>query len=391
MKNATARLGAWVALLAISILAGLYALGEMFIKGQGYTLGTSDQVPWGLFIVGYAFFVGTSAGATIIGLMIHAFGRDEFRPLAIPSLLVALLSLIAAMLFIALDVGNFAKMLLIPWVLRNPTSVFLYTASTYYVFALVLLGQLYFTIKLSGNSSSNFHSRMAKWTAIAAVPVAFWLQGALFAVVKAREFWNSPMEPPHSMFAGLVSGTAVVILIAIVTSFASKKPLVSRAALASLGKLMAVFVAATLLFDLVDALVLGYSETTGGAEDWRLLTGRFLGLYALNLGGLAVALAILVVRRGQEAGSLLVASLIAVLAIAAYRYNLVIVGQMTPLWPGQTGPAVDYAPTGGELAITLGIVALALLAYTVLVRVLPVKEAGRGGRRPQAPARLSEA
>lgn len=391
MKSNTARLGVWVALLAIGISAGLYGLAQMLTKGQGETLGTSDQVPWGLFIVGYAFFIGTSAGATVIGLMIHAFGREEFRPLGITALLVTLLSLMAAMSFIALDVGHVGRMLLIPWVLANPSSLFLYTAVTYYIFALVLLGQLYFTIKMTRGSSSHLDRRMAKWTAIAAVPVAFWLQGALFAVVKARESWNSPLLPPHSMVAGLVSGIAVVIMIAVVTSFLSKKPLVSRAALEHLGKLMALFVAAALVFDLVDAAVTIYSNTTEGAETWKLLTGRFLGLYALNLGGLAVALILLLSRWGQAASRLLVASFIAVLAIAAYRYNVVVVGQLVPLWPGETGPVLNYSPSDVELSLAVGVVALILLAYTVLTKVLSAREAaGPIGRRTQGPALASE-
>jgi Ni/Fe-hydrogenase subunit HybB-like protein len=53
----------------------------MLLDGVGIT-GASDFVPWGVYMVGVIFFVGISTGACLIGLMIHAFGRKDYGPLA---------------------------------------------------------------------------------------------------------------------------------------------------------------------------------------------------------------------------------------------------------------------------------------------------------------------
>ena len=375
----TIKFYAWMAILIAGLLLGVYSVINMFSKGHGATLGTNDDVAWGIFIVGFIFLVGIGSGVTIIGLLIHAFGRADFKPLANRAVLFGLLSLMGSMLFIMLDVGNIATALLVPWVLRNTTSMFIYTSLTYYVFGLLMLGQLAFAVKVARWGASGWDRKMQKWLAIASFPFALLVlqaaDGALFSVVKVREYWNSALLPAHFALTALVTGTAVIILLAIVTARVGKKQLVSANSLGLLGKLLAYFVAVTVVFDLYDLLVLNYSELPEGMEVWRLLTGPYLTLYALNIGGLIAALVILVFKQGRRAGGLVIASFVALLAVVAYRYNLVIVGQQVPLWSGQARPEISYAPSSIELSIAVGIVALVLLLYTVLTKILPMEEA----------------
>ncbi len=378
-EKGAAKLYAWLGILAVGIVIGLYALIQVLTKGHGETLGVNDQVPWGLFLVAFAFFIGISGGATVIGFVAHVFGRDDYKPLGLPALLMGLLSLVAAMAFIALDVGNVTRMMLIPWALNNSSSVFLVTSFTYYIFGLILVAGLYYTVKLLRQGASDRDRKLSKLFAVAAFPVALWVlhaEGALFGVVKAREYWNTPLLPIHFAVAALVTGTAVMLLVALVTSSAGRKPLVSSKTLGHMGKLLACFVAVTLLFDFFDALVMNYSETPEGTELWALLSGNFFGLYALNIGGLIVSLVILLLPGGRSTRGLFLASAIAVLATAAYRYNLVIVGQSASLWEGQVGQAVSYSPTGTEVSVVIGVLALVLFAYTILVRILPAGNQG---------------
>lgn len=340
-------------------------------------MGTTRDVPWGIFMAGFAFFVGASAGATIVGLMIHAFGRHDYIQLGIPALLVGLLSLMAAVLFIMVDIPiiNLPIMILIPWLLRNLTSMFVYTSTTYYLFGLILLAELYFAVKIKRGSASNMDKKIAKWLAIIAVPFALCVlhapHGALFAVIKAREYWNTPLLPPHFAIAALSTGTAIMIIIAIATPKISKRGLVEKETLAHLGKLLALFIAVTIFFDFFDILVLTYSETPSRMEAWRLLIGRYAPLFSLNIGGLFVGMLIILFKQGRNIKGLFVASSLTLAGIAAYRYNLVIVGQLVPLSPGKE---IHYSPTTVEISITVGIVGLIMFLYTVLSRVLSLEE-----------------
>jgi molybdopterin-containing oxidoreductase family membrane subunit len=195
----------------------------MFIEGVGIT-GSSDLVPWGLYIVGFVFFVGTSAGASLMGLMIHGFGRKDYEPLGTRAILVGFLSLMAAVLFLMSDVGNPIRAGLLPAVLRNPTSMLVYTSMTYAGFAALMLSELFFAVKitLKGGKGGHWDEKMAKVLAIGALLFALMVvhapHGALFAFLKAREMWNTPLLPAHFVTVALASGIAVMIHITISTT-----------------------------------------------------------------------------------------------------------------------------------------------------------------------------
>src|SRR3990172_12192338 len=79
-----------LAVLAAVVGLGVYAYFKIATVGHVLT-GLSDAAPWGLYIVGFIFFVGTSAGSTVIGLLIHAFGRQDYARLGTRAILVGFL------------------------------------------------------------------------------------------------------------------------------------------------------------------------------------------------------------------------------------------------------------------------------------------------------------
>lgn len=349
----------------------------MFIDGVGIT-GSSDLVPWGIYIVGFVFFVGTSAGASLIGLMIHGFGRKDYHPLGTRAILVGLMSLMAAVMFLMSDVGNPLRAALLPAVLRNPTSALVYTSMTYVAFAALMLGELYYAVKITrkGGTGSVRDEKMAKGLAILALLFALMVvhapHGALFAFIKAREMWNTPLLPPHFVVVALASGVALMILVAILTLKIEKKELVCKETLGHMGRLLAFFLIVTLFMDFFDYLVMNYSEKPGGLEIWHVITGRFLPLFLLNTTGMFAALIILLFKWGRTVKGLTIASSITITAIVAYRIDLIVVAQIPPLFPGIG--EIYYMPTIPEMAVVAGIISLALFLYLVLSKALPMEE-----------------
>ncbi len=365
-------------LLLFPIAWGGYSwIRIMFIDGVGIT-GSSDLVPWGVFIVGFVFFVGTSAGASLMGLMIHGFGRKDYEPLGTRAILVGFLSLMAAVLFLMSDVGNPLRAALLPAVLRNPTSMLVYTSMTYAGFAALMSGELYYAVKITrlGGVGSHWDEKMAKLLAILALFFALMVvhapHGALFAFVKAREMWNTPLLPPHFVVVALASGTALMILVAILTSKIEKRELVSKETLEHMGGLLAFFLIVTLFMDFFDFLVMNYSGKPGGLEIWHILTGRFAPLFLTNTIGMFTAMLILLFKRGRTIKGLFIASSITMIAIIAYRIDLIVVAQIPPLFPGIG--EIYYTPTVPEMAVVAGIISLALFLYLVLTKALPMEE-----------------
>lgn len=366
-----------LAILAAIVGLGVYAYFKVATVGHVLT-GLSDATPWGLYIVGFIFFVGTSAGSTVIGLLIHAFGRQDYARLGTRALLVGFLSLSAAVMFLAVDVGSIPRMIQLPWVYHNLTSMFFYTSITYYLFAAILLAELYYTIKLTKGTSTPRDLRIAKWLSILAVPFALGVlhapHGALFAVVKAREFWNNPLLPPHFAVVALVGGTALMILIAVATSRLGRVEVASRATLTHIGGLLAFFIGVAAFLDIFDFLVFTYSDNPTGAAVWELIWGPQLGFSIVHVAGYILAFVILLFRR-RDVRWLTAAALLTVAAVAAYRYNTATIGFAEPLLPFQESP--HYWPSRYEIAVSFGILALIGLSYLILIRVLPMEETGK--------------
>ena len=363
--------------LVLLIIAVLGLGGSVTALAEGHHHSNmSDMVPWGVFISGLAFFIGLSAGATMVGLLIHGFGRDDYHPIGTRAILIGMMSIFAAMGCVMMDVGNPFRAMKIPFLLRNETSMFFISSSSYMGFTAILIAELVSTIYVTIGKAGKRGKKIAKVLGIIAVPYALIVvhsfTGTIFGVVKAREMWNTPLLPVHFVTSALASGFALVILVTIITSWASKKELVGRETYNHMGIMLCFFLIATVFLDTFDYLILSYSGTEEGLETWHLLTGRYLPTFLINMVGLYAALAIVVFKKYRTSRGLLYASSITVIAIGAYRINLISIGQLVPLYP-EIGE-IEYVPNIHEVAPFIGLVAILMLVYAVLTKLLPLED-----------------
>ncbi|MDP2643611.1 MAG: NrfD/PsrC family molybdoenzyme membrane anchor subunit [Desulfobacterales bacterium] len=375
MKNVGRSFVLFAGILLAIMGLGIFNWLRFLSHGPGLT-GSSDVVPWGIYISGLAYFIGVSAGATIIGLMIHAFGREDYAPMGIRAILLGLLCIFGATQFVLVDLGVPFRGLKVPLILHNLTSLFLISSSSYYGFMLILLAELYFTVKITRGKATERDKKIVKWLGILAVPYALWVvhafTGSIFGVVKAREMWNTPMLPVHFVISAIASGFAMVILVAVITSKVEKREILTGETFDHMGRLLAFFLIVTLFLDFFDYFILRYSGKKEAMETWHILTTRYVPLFVMNIGGLAVAFLILLFKKGRTANGLLMATSIVQVAIIAYRIDLVTVGQIAPLFPGMG--ELQYIPTLPEISVALGLVATVILLYMVLSKVIPMEE-----------------
>jgi molybdopterin-containing oxidoreductase family membrane subunit len=375
IKNTGKKFYLFVLVLLLIIAWGLFNYLDFFFTGHGMS-NLSDVVPWGIYISALAFFIGASAGATIIGLLIYGFGREDYKPMGTRAILLALFCIFGATQFVIADVGVPWRAMKVPFFLRNPTSMFFISSSSYFGFMALLSAELYFALKVTLGIGGERSKKMAKWLGIAAVPYALFVvhtfTGTIFGVVKAREFWNTPLLPIHFITSALASGVGIVILITIITSKLKKSDIVSKETYNHMGLMLGAFVTATLFLDLTDYLIIVYSATAEGMETWHILTHRFGPLLSLNIFGMIIAVGILLCKKGREVNGLFIASFLTVLAIGAYRINLVIVGQLIPLYP-EMGK-LEYIPNMPEIWIAVAIMALMILLYSLLSWLLPMEK-----------------
>ena len=359
----------WYTLLISLLAIGIYSAFMQVTQGHIIT-GISIQVPWGVYIAAFTFFIGISTGSTLIGFIIYVFKRDDLKSLELRAVMLGLVTLIGALLCLISDVGNPLRMLKVPLFLRNTSSVFFFTSLSYYTFGTILLVQLISIVKLKSDPENEKLKKTLRWLSIIAFPVAMGIvlvpDGALFSFVKAREFWNRPLLLPHFANAGLVSAMGVLIIFAFISEKIENRKLLNDASKSLMGYLLVFLVAGVLFLDLFDILVLNYSEKPEGMEAWKLLTGRHLFLFALNILGLFLAFLILLTKKGRTFPNMTIPAILIVFAISAYRYNLIIVGQEVPLFAGEQ--VLSYSASFTEISVCSGITALVLLVYRLVIK-----------------------
>jgi molybdopterin-containing oxidoreductase family membrane subunit len=363
--------------LVLLVIAGVGLSFAVTALAEGhYHSNMSDMVPWGILISGLAFFIGLSAGATMVGLLIHGFGRDDYHPIGTRAILIGMMCIFAAMGCVMMDVGNPFRAMKIPFLLRNETSMFFISSTSYMGFVVLLMAELISTIYVTIGKAGKRGRKIAKILGIVAVPYALIVvhsfTGTIFGVVKAREMWNTPLLPVHFVTSALASGFALVILVTIITSWINKKDLVGKDTYNHMGIMLCFFLIATVFLDTFDYLILSYSGTVEGLETWHIFTGRYLPTFLINMVGLYAALIMTAFKKLRTPRGLFCASVIVIIAIAAYRINLISIAQLVPLY-AELGE-IQYIPNMHEVAPLIGLMAALMLLFAILTKILPLED-----------------
>src|SRR3989338_1440803 len=93
---------------AVCFLVGAAAVAQRLYVGKGLT-NLGSYVTWGLWVSLYIYLVGLSSGSYIFSSVASVFNLKVFQKLAKVSLLTSLVTLLAALLTITLDLGHWER------------------------------------------------------------------------------------------------------------------------------------------------------------------------------------------------------------------------------------------------------------------------------------------
>jgi len=361
-------------LLLLVALAGAVAWAVAFFQGHK-VMGTTSEVPWGVLIATYIFFVGASTGAGLVSALGHVFGVKLFAPLAKKATFLSLLTLLIGFLVIASELERPLLLALMAVISPNLTSPIWWMGALYALESALITAELYWLLV-----EDHRRARAAGAISLMVAVAAFSNLGAVFGTSYSRPYWAGPFVSIYFIATALMAGAAVLILLVHwVDYFTHDRALreENRPLRAALGKLLALFLGIVAVF------------TT-----WKLITGvngAHYGLYEVTMVsvagpmfvsfwlfevflGLVVPLWILLGSKRESPGYLALAATLPMLGLFVARYNFVAAGQMLSLRPvvGRMGETVSYAPPfKGNVA--------GLLPYTPsLVEVLIVAGALAG-------------
>ncbi|HKZ50456.1 MAG TPA: NrfD/PsrC family molybdoenzyme membrane anchor subunit [Dehalococcoidia bacterium] len=400
----------YAAVLALSIV-GVVAVANRWVEGLKVT-DLSSPMTWGLWIALYIFFVGLSAGSFLLSTLIYVFGMKGLERVGRLSILAAILSLCAALLFVWIDLGHPERFWRVFSNWHN-TSIMAWEFILYNFYIVLLLVELWFLMRLDlareaaeggglrqrvarllsfgfrspataeGREAAQSRSlAVAKVCGIIGIPTAIGVHGgtgAIFAVVISRPYWNTGLFPVIFIVSALASGAALITFLYAVLGRRDQEfmPVLRR-----LAQLMILFIAVDLLMLLADFVVGIYQRgTTESAVLEVITTGKFWFVFWIGEIMFAGLIPIILVSAGRGSPiSLGAAGLVMLLGIVSVRLNLVIPAYVDPVLPGLQAAYFDirfvyeYLPSVNEWLISVGLIATIALAFSLAVDLLPLGE-----------------
>jgi len=395
----------WMGFLGISLLACIYAYYIQWDKGLIVT-GLRDYTSWGMYIANFVFFVATSLVGMLISSVLGLIGFKWVKPIARIAEIIAVAFAAIAGLVIVSDMGRPERL---PYVflygrIQSPIIWDVTVVTTYLVISALLyflplipdlaiskgrightpkwLQKTYEVLAVNWIHTPQQYKILLKAVRIMLIliiPTAFAIHTVtswLFAVT-LRPGWDSSIFGPYFLTGAFVAGSAAVVIMMyfVRTNYKLDKYLTLHH-FDMMGKLLVLVSIVYLYFNINEYLVPGFKMKTAEAIHLKEL---FVGDYALmfwsvQLLGLIIPIILLLFKIFRKPFSMLVISVVMLIAAWFKRFIIVVPTQDHPFLPKQHVPDawMVYHPTIVESAITLGTIILAVIIITLLAKFFPV-------------------
>ncbi len=223
MKNYKLILNIVIALMLIGVISYIIQLTTGLVVTD-----MNNSYSWGLYIAGFAFFVGNAAGGMVLSASIYMFGLKALKPFAKIGALAAFANVIGAMLCVVIDIGQpfrLLNMLIYPN-FSSPLIWDVIILSSYAVLSLLYFYVLRFPeiapekriLFKDVENAEEFSEKTAKTLAPIALLFAIGIHVVtawIFATQGAREWWHSAVLAPDFVAVAVSAGTTLVFLFSI--------------------------------------------------------------------------------------------------------------------------------------------------------------------------------
>ncbi len=347
-----------LALLALMAAAGIAFGLHAFYAGHDEVYGVTRQVPWGLLIATYVFFVVTSTGLCLVSSLGHVFGFESFHEIGKRAVYLAICTIISGFLVISFEIENPWRMAIYNVLSPNLTSNIWWMGTLYGAYLFFMVTE--FALLVKGRHRA---AGMLGLLGVVAGIAAHSNLGAVFGLLNGREFWHGPYMPIYFIASAMMSGCAAILFFTYLAHRVNGQQLHDKmkASLTATGRL-GMLLMATLMFFVTWKVLSGIAGNPPGK--FEAMMELVKGSYATNfwLGevflGMALPFCILLLTRASAPKWAFVAGLVSMIGIFFMRYDLVVVGQLVPsfhsLGVESHKSLLSYIPSLHEVVITLG-------------------------------------
>jgi Ni/Fe-hydrogenase subunit HybB-like protein len=284
------------------------------------------EIPWKIYIPLYFYFTGLSAGSFILSTLSTVFGVKRFKPMALPAAIISFVLLLLAPACLILDLHQPTRFwhTLVPEFFNN-TSALSYGSWLLTLYPIANLVYIYFIFVKN--------DRITKILGTITVPLAIFVHaytGFAFALVRARAWWHSALMPGYFLTSALLSGIALLFVVALAMDRFRKEPL-ELELYTSLRWMMVGILLTDLFWNGSFWLTLLVSNADGHVSILYALHEK-LYLWGEVILGMLVPLGILVVPWTRDSKMwVCLASILIICGVFLMRYSVVFIGFDIPL------------------------------------------------------------
>ena len=362
---------AWLAFLLAVIAAGFVAYMVQYEKGLVIT-GMSRDVSWGFYIAQFTFLVGVAASAVMLVLPFYLHNYQAFGRITILGEFLAIAAVIMCILFIFVDLGKPSRVL----------NVLLYPTPNSMLFWDMIVLNGYLAINL-----------VVGWVLLKAerkqLPPPGWIKpiiylsipwavsihtvtAFLYAGLPGRGYWLTAILAPRFLASAFASGPSVLIILALIVRKVTKfDP--GKEAIQTLAKIVTYAIILNLFFLSLEFFTVFYSQLPSHMSHLQYLFWGYHGanslvpwMWASMICGFA-AIALLINPKTRRNEPILgIAAVLVFICTWIDKGMGMISGGFVP---NPLHEVTEYAPTGLEITITLGVWAVGILILTVLYKI----------------------
>ena len=334
--------------------AGIHAM----VAGHEKFYNVTREIPWGLLISTYVFFVVASTGLCLVSSIGHVFGNQDFMPIAKRSVFLSIATILSGFFVIAFEIKIPWRMAIYNVISPNLTSNIWWMGTLYGVYLAFMFAEYIFLL-LDKHKPAVFCGFSGSVVGIAAHSNL----GAVFGLLMGREFWHGPYMPIYFIASAMMTGCAAIIFFHVLGYKVNNEKMSDpmKNALRVTAKLGVLLICVILFFTIWKMLSGIAGQPAGKYEAIMALLG---GPYALNfwvgeLGmGMIFPLVMFIRSKGENMKMMFVGSLSMLIGILVMRYDLVIVGQIVPVYHelgvNEYKHLLSYIPSLYETVIALG-------------------------------------
>ena len=374
-----------VLILSVIALNGLVFLAIRFIWGIGAVTNLDNNTPWGLWIgVDVAAGVALAAGGFTSAALGHVMHRDQYHAIVRPALLTAMLGYTFVAFAVCVDIGRFYY-IWHPLIMWNGNSalfevgicVMIYISVLYIEFLPVVTERFIGRVNLPGILKI-FNKPVDKLLRIldkglsktmfvfiiAGVVLSTLHQSSLGTLMviagnKMHPLWQTPILPLLFLLSAIAVGFPMIIFESLIAARSFKlKP--ETEVLSGLGKMVAPILAIYLAVKIGDVFVRESFKylVIFDTQSWMFIT---------EIAILVRAFFMFMSKKTENSPArLFIASSLVIAGVLLNRVNNFIIAYNPFYSP------VTYYPSFGEISVTIGCIALLVIAYRFIVINFPV-------------------